>query len=774
MSSPPRPLYTVLSIAALVALGARAAIGQGLIVDQRHGRPIAGSFEVKSVEIDARVRDQVAEVHVTQTFHNPNSFEMESEFVFPLADDGAIQNFVLMVDGKELPGRLLDRDEARKIYEEIVRRRRDPALLEYMGQGMIRTSIFPIPPRADRTVTMRYTRLCKRDRDVVEFAYPLSTQKYSGKPIQKLDVVVRLEGKEPIKSIYSPNSDVEIDRDGDRRATVRLKQRDVVPTRDFRLLYSLHDGAVGASVLSYKPSDGEDGYVLVLASPNVERESEELPSKTVVFVLDRSGSMTGKKIEQARNALKFVLENLREGDTFNILTYDDRVEAYKPELQRYDGESQRDALRFVENIRPGGSTNIDEALREALKQAGDRDRPSYVIFLTDGLPTAGATNEAEIVAHAKAANTSRARIFAFGVGDDVNARLLDRLSGGHGGTSEYVRPEQDIEASVARFFRRLTSPVLSNLRLSFEDKEINRGYPRDLPDLFEGGQLVWVGRYREGGRTELELEGRVSGARRAFSFPTELARSGEGASYRFVEALWAARRVGDLIDQIDLHGKNKELIDELVELSKRHGILTPYTSFLADERTDLYARGANSRMAEERLGQLSAVGGSAGVGQRAYKAMAQNARDDLALAAPAASGGGGRGAIGASESRGGRPAAVGGSGPGVQSAPVFSEARAPAANAAPVVLHDVEGRASVAETVRKVGGKTFFRRGDTWIDSTVTAEQEKSARRVEQFSDAYFDLARRQGHEQNQYLTFEEPVVVNLDGVTYRIDRPGQ
>jgi Ca-activated chloride channel family protein len=764
-------MSAALSLAALVALGARAAIGQGLIVDQRHGRPIAGSFEVKSVEIDARVRDQVAEVQVTQTFHNPNSFEMESEFVFPLADDGAVQNFVLMVDGKELPGRLLDRDEARKIYEEIVRRRRDPALLEYMGQGMIRTSIFPIPPRADRTVTMRYTRLCKRDRDVVEFTYPLSTQKYSGKPIQKLEVVARLEGKEPIKSIYSPSSDVEIDRDGDRRATVRLTLRDVVPTRDFRLLYSLHDGAVGATVLSYKPSDGEDGYVLVLASPNVERESEDLPSKTVVFVLDRSGSMTGKKIEQARNALKFVLDNLREGDTFNILTYDDRVEAYKPELQRYDGDSKRDALRFVENIRPGGSTNIDEALREALKQARDRDRPTYVLFLTDGLPTAGATNEAEIVAHAREANMAKARIFAFGVGDDVNARLLDRLSGGHGGTSEYLRPDQDIEASVSRFFRRLTSPVLSGLKLTFEAKDTNRGYPRELPDLFEGGQLVWVGRYREGGRTELELEGRVGGERRTFSFPVELARSGDGTPYRFVETLWAVRRVGDLIDQIDLHGKNKELIDELVALSKRHGILTPYTSFLADERTDLDAAAVNVRIAEERLAHLGQVGGSAGVGQRAYKAQAQNALSDLSLAAPEAPADRRGGMRASGRIVAGPPAAVGGGGLGGQPT---RPTPAPALNASPVVAHDLNGRAEVAANVRKVGDKTFFHRGDTWIDSTVTAEQEESARRVEQFSDAYFDLARKQGHEQNQYLTFEEPVVVNLDGVTYRIDRPRQ
>ncbi|GIW87077.1 MAG: hypothetical protein KatS3mg108_1401 [Isosphaeraceae bacterium] len=761
---------SIVPVGLLVALGARSAIGQGLLIDSSPGRRVAGSFEVKAVEIDARIRDQVAEVQVVQRFSNPNSFEMEAEYFFPIPDDGGVQNFVLMVDGKELPGRLLSREEARRIYEEIVRRKRDPALLEYMGRGLIRTAIFPIPPRGERTITLRYTGLCRRESDVIEFSHPLSTQKYSGKPIEKLSVTVRLESQNAIKTIYSPDADIEIERDGDRRATVRMVNRDVIPTRDFRLFYALGEGAVGVSVLSFKPSDGEDGYVLVLASPKVERLAEESAAKTVVFVLDRSGSMTGKKIEQARNALRFVLENLREGDTFNVLAYDDRVEAFRPELQRYDEASKREALRFVDNIRPGGSTNIDEALQQGLRQFGDRDRPGYLIFLTDGLPTAGTTHEAEIAAHVKEANRTRARIFVFGVGDDVNARLLDRLSGGHGGTSEYVRPDQDIEAAVSRFFRRLTSPVLSELVLSFEGIDTNRGYPRELPDLFEGGQIVWVGRYREGGRTELRLTGRSGSERRSYAFPVELARSGEGSNYRFVETLWAVRRVGDLIDQIDLHGKNSELIDELVGLSKRYGILTPYTSFLADERTDLHAARVHARMTEERLERLREVGGSAGVGQRAYKAMALSASSDAMLAAPVQRDRSAYGARAAEVGAVGRTAPRRGTGtadPGGAPPPAPA---APAINAAAVVAHDAEGRAVAVEAVRKVGDKTFFRRGTTWVDSTVTPEQEASARRIEQWSDGYFELARRQSPHWNQYLTFEEPVLVNLGGTTYRIE----
>ena len=231
---------------------------------------MARSYEIREVSIDGRVRDQVAEVQVSQTFHNPGSTVMESEFLFPLPEEGAVQNFVLLVDGRELPGRLLPKDEARRIYEEIVRTKRDPALLEYMGRGLYRTSVFPIPPGADRKVTMRYTQLCKRDRDVVEFAYPLSTQKFTAKPIQRLIVELSIRSKEAIKSVYCPSDDASIRRLGDHEVDVRLERRDVVPEHDFRLVTTLAEGAFSASLLSYRPSESEDGYFLVLASPEVK------------------------------------------------------------------------------------------------------------------------------------------------------------------------------------------------------------------------------------------------------------------------------------------------------------------------------------------------------------------------------------------------------------------------------------------------------------------------------------------------------------------------
>src|SRR5437763_1677308 len=240
-----------LILAALVAIcSTRSALAQGFIVDRRVHVPVARSFDVKEVSLDARIRDQVADVQVSQTFHNPGSFQLESEYLFPLPEDGAIQNFVLLVDGKELPGRLLSKDEARRIYEEIVRTKRDPALLEYMGRGLYRTSVFPIPAGADRKVTMRYTQLCPRDREVIEFAYPLSTQKFTAKPIQRLIVELAIQNKEAIKSIYCPSDEATIRRHGDHEVEVRLERHDLTPANDFRLVTTLAEGAFSASLLS--------------------------------------------------------------------------------------------------------------------------------------------------------------------------------------------------------------------------------------------------------------------------------------------------------------------------------------------------------------------------------------------------------------------------------------------------------------------------------------------------------------------------------------------
>lgn len=746
-------------VALTAALGLWAAAGpawsQGLLVnvspDQQarlprptivrpphHGPtlPPQDEYKIKELEVHARLNGSVAQVQVTQSFVNTGSRTMEVSFVFPLPYDGAIDRLTLMVDGKELPAKLLSKEEARRRYEEIVRKNRDPALLEWLGSGMFQTSVFPVPPGAERKVTIGYSQLCRRDSGVTDFLFPLSTAKYTTQAVERVSIRVTIESDEKIKNVYSPTHAVEVKRES-RRATATYTAKNEVPASDFRLLYDVGEGKLSARVLSYRPKTGDDGYFLLLASPQIVDDRDEPPAKTVVFVVDRSGSMSGEKIEQAKGAAKFLVNNLRKGDLFNVIAYDDRIESFRPELQRFDDRSRAEAIGFIESIYAGGSTNIDGALAAALEQLKDSTRPSYVQFLTDGLPTAGVTNESQIVANSAKLNRVRARVIAFGVGYDVNSRLLDKLARTNHGQSEYVRPNEDIEARVAAVYRKMESPVLVDVKLALVRDEaktedgptVNRVYPRETFDLFAGEQLVVVGRYRKPGRADVRIAGRVGDDGQEFSFQAELTKESRDDSFAFIEKLWATRRIGEIIDELDLKGKNDELIKELVALSTRHGILTPYTSFLADETVDFRAVTTNAATAGRELELLErAVEGKAGVAQRTLKSSLQNAP-----AAPAPS------------------SAPGGFG--------YNSYRDAATD------KDV-----VVTTNRNVGDRSFFYRGNQWVDSTVTEEQMKHARRYVQFTDEYFELAAKHGRQLTQYLVSDEPVVVNLDGETLLIE----
>ncbi|MAG17280.1 MAG: hypothetical protein CMJ21_04335 [Phycisphaerae bacterium] len=714
-------------VALAVLVTSAGAFGHGIIIESHWPTPVPTprpplDYRIESVDVDATVRDQVASVQVTQTLRNPSRATMQVEYWFPLPDQGAIQDFVLLVDGKELPGKLLRREEARRIYESIVRSQKDPALLEYMGMGLFRTSVFPIPAGAKRTITLRYTQVCKRDHDVVSLTYPMYNPQSAGRPIERLAVNVSIESGAPIKSVYSPSHDVTVTRAGDHRAAVHLEQHHVGAPTDFRLLYTVADGDLGASVLSYL-EDGEHGYFMLLASPRVTPAGEPSAgkNKTIVCVLDRSGSMAGQKIEQARGALRFVLNNLNEGDLFNIVVYDSRVETFRPELERFDDTSRKEALAFVDNIHSGGSTNIDEALRTAMSMLHVDGPPAYVLFLTDGLPTAGEKREVAIADNCKAANKVRARVFPFGVGYDVNARLLDRLSAGNGGTSVYVQPDEDIEEAVANLYRKFTTPVLTDIQITLDGTTVNRAYPTPIPDLFAGGQIVWVGRYSQSGNVKVRITGNAGDAKQTFFFPASLADVNSGGAYAFVAKLWAVRRIGQIIDDMDLNGQNKELIDELVALSTRYGIITPYTSFLADETGELDAVAGADMASSLVRSELSKTQGVPGVVQRRAKARYKTAD------------------------------------------------RAQSAGESVMLFGDADDGARAQHAIRQIGDKTFYRRDGQWIDSTVMQKEQEAAVRIIMFSDAYFKLVRSQSAALNRYLTFREPVTVRIKGKVYQV-----
>ncbi len=754
------------------------AMADGMVVPVRPEIRVSGNWAVKYHKVKIRVEDQVASVSIDQEFVNLGSGNLEVEYIFPVPPDAAIDSMTLMVNGKEYAARLMKSDEARRVYEEIVRTKKDPALLEYAGFGMLKTSAFPLEPNKPAQVLVTYKNVCKKDGDLVNVWYPLNTEKYSAKAIEEVEVSVDIRSKADVTAVYSPTHDLAVVRDGARHVTATYKAKSVLPTQDFQVYYKEANEAVGATLLSHQPDISKDGYFLMLVSPNPGEGKQKVVAKDVVIVLDRSGSMNDDdKIDQAKGALKYVVKNLNNEDRFNVISFSDDVEPFFDNLAAPTDKNVKEALDRVDHIEARGGTNIHLALETALKQVepskeeGKRIvRPAYIIFLTDGRPTVGKTDEPVIIDDTTKANTGKARIFAFGVGYDVNVRLLDKLVGANSGRSDYLKPREPIDAKIAAFYSKIKNPVMTNLAVELANVHISEMYPREVPDLFEGDQVMLVGRFRaqdaqqlrspEPGvfATKLIVKGIYEGKERAFEYPVTLQAGGKQWRYDFVEKLWAIRRVGFLLDQIQLHGSNTELLDELVRLGKDYGIMTPYTSFLADERTKMDdAKGLVRRMEKETKDLDVAEGATGQIGAMNRQALNEETK------AMAPSQGNSR-AVMKSSGDGGGQAGGGWAQPGAKMYGNSSQDK-----------YEAKAAEQVAN-IQNVGNQVLYRRGNQWYTpqtAKIDVERDQSKVKViQRFSKEYFDLVHANTTAENQVLSAQgekDELLVEFRGQAYLI-----
>jgi len=439
-------------VALLVAIILPAACGaDGLIVISDPPRPLPGHFsftplEVSSHHVAVTVDDLVAVTTVDEEFFNPTEQRLEGTYIFPLPESAHIDKFSMDIAGKMADAELLPADKARAFYEDIVRKMKDPALLEYAGRGAFRLRIYPIEPRSGKRIRITYSQLLKSDAGLVEYVYPMGTEKFSSAALKDVAISVTLDGKAPLKSVYSPSHPVEIRRDGARRAVIGWEARDVWPDADFRLVFSRTPNPVGIDFLASR-STGDDGYFMLMASPGIRVDRNDVQPKDICFVLDTSGSMAGAKLEQARKALRFCLANLGSDDRFQVIRFSTEAEPLFDGLVPADMDHLDQAGRFIDGLRPMGGTAIGDALSRALALRGaggaagrpkpgtaeaggatdGGSRPYMVIFLTDGLPTVGETREDALVGTLAGAAAAM-RVFCFGIGNDVNTHLLDRIA----------------------------------------------------------------------------------------------------------------------------------------------------------------------------------------------------------------------------------------------------------------------------------------------------------------------------------------------------------
>jgi hypothetical protein len=561
--------------------------------------PLPNALPVKSIQLDTKISGQVATTRVEQVFRNDTPYTLEGTYFFPIPETASIVEFSIWENGKKLVGEVRTREEARRIYDEIVRRQRDPGLLEYAGKDLFQASIFPIPPNSDKKLELVYSQVLKAESGTVSYRYPLGTGRNLWQrqnqmaenlrppmPPQKFGTVsgkIEIMGREALRNVYSPSHKIDVVNKGERAASVSFETTN--NDSDFQLFYGVSNDDFGMTLLTHR-EPGKDGYFLMMLSPKDDVGDRELVNKDIVFVLDTSGSMADEgKMEKARSALLFGIRSLRDGDRFNVINFAGEEHLMERGLINADAGGRRRGEEFIKNLRPTGGTNINDSLVASLRQFENNDRPKMLVFMTDGLPTVGETNVDKINANVQKAKTTDVRIFPFGFGYDVNTALLDKLGSENSGISDYVQPKEDLEVKVSNFFAKVSSPVLSDLTLDFGGADVELMYPRKLTDLFKGMQLAVIGRYKNGsdlrGSTVM-LRGKSGRESRSFSY-SNLDFPLREDDNEFLPRLWASRRVGWLIEQIRLNGETKELRDEIVDLGTRYGIVTPYTSYLATD-----------------------------------------------------------------------------------------------------------------------------------------------------------------------------------------------
>ena len=702
-------------LAALLAVLSAPLLADGFIVIPHPPGP--GSpfpLEVVSHRVNVQINDLLASTVVDQEFFNPNPARLEGYYLFPLPVGAVIKDFSMWIDGRETRAELLDAIKARNIYEDIVRRLRDPALLEYDGRGVFKVRIFPIEPRSRKRIKIAYHEVLEKDNGAIAYQYPLNTEKFSAKAIETVSISMDIHSSTPLANIHCPTHPVTITRRGKAGALVIYESKDSLPDSDFRIFLTPGKGRLGFSLLTFRDTD-KDGTFFFSASPGFDSTAAEISAKNITFVLDTSGSMAGRSLEQAKGALLYCLGRLNRGDRFNVIRFATEAESLFQGWQPAGAENLRQARNFIGQWQAAGGTNCDEAMSLALAGTPEAERLNSIVLITDGKPTIGETGEEALLRKIEQANRAQCKIFPVAIGSDINTHFLDKLAEQTRTFRTYIPDGENIESGIARFYDKIQSPVLSSVRLNFSGSvRINQLYPRELPDLYQGSTLTICGLYQDYGPAVIEIQGQVNGRVQKFTFHADFpARS---LKNDFLPSLWAARRIGFLLDQIRLHGENKELADEVTRLARLYGIVTPYTSYLILEDEKIRRERGDLADSDMTLGRIAA----------ASPGFAKKQREEFSRMKDDKSGG--------------------------SSVRISSELQALNQAQAVAETKSGENRLSYRDNgerehnlgrqVKNVAGRTFYASGGAWIDAAVQELASTPVTRIAFASEKYFALLK--------------------------------
>lgn len=537
--------------------------------------------------VRGRLDGRVVHYVVDEAFTNRGGRLGEADYLFPLPPGAAFRNLRLSINGQMVAGEVMDAAHARSVYEEIVRTMRDPALVEWMGSGLLRTRIFPILPGETKRVSVEFDAVVPREGDALRIDYSRgqSVGRYDGRsggqePAAAAgsadSYVLRYARSEPLGRPYSPSNGLTM-RDSAGMHLVEARDRGA----NVMVLIPLLLGDRAAITVLTHGQQRDSGFAMITISP--PRTHERASARDVTFVIDVSGSMSGTKMQQARAAGRALLGTLQPADRFRLISFSSDVQDFRSGFVYATGDNLAAGTRYLDGLSANGGTNIGAALDDALRgQTETANRLRLVLFLTDGQPTVGETNVDRITEQAQR-ERGDARLFTFGLGADVNSALLERLSMDGRGTAQFVRPDENVERMVSVVAERLTDPVATDLRVRVDGHDVQlRDMVPSMPmDLFGGQDLVVMARYAGAGAARVTVEGRSHG--HAVRWTSDAQFADVSAENGFIPRLWAAQRIGYLSAERRRSGANAEVDGEIRALGERYGIPTEFTSYLVQE-----------------------------------------------------------------------------------------------------------------------------------------------------------------------------------------------
>jgi Ca-activated chloride channel family protein len=558
---------------------------------------------LKHTDVKASVSGYIGAVEVTQQFQNPYDRKIEAVYVFPLPHNAAVNEFIMTIGDRRIRGIIRERKEAEQIYQEAKRQGYRAALLTEERPNIFTQSVANIEPGKEIDVNIKYFHTLDYVDGWYEFVFPMvvgprynprgttngvgtvplgghgtsgqATEVQYLKPDQRtghdISLRVDVDAGVTIEGFECKTHAITKEASAPEHLIVSLNENDRVPNKDFVLRYRVAGGTIKSSLLTQRDERG--GYFTLMLYPPQELGNLERQPLELVFVLDCSGSMSGRPIEQAKAAVARGLRLLRPGDSFQLINFSTSASQLGPAPLEATPENIRRGLNYLNSLKGDGGTEMIEGIKAALDFPHDPRRLRFVCFLTDGF----IGNETEILG-AIHQRLGASRIFSFGIGSSVNRYLIDHMGKTGRGAVAYLGLHDEAAQIMEDFFGRISHPAMTDLKIDWGGMQVSEVFPRELPDLFVGRPVILTGRFNGASDTSIRVTGSAAGAPMQLNVAGNL--SDPTAAHKSLPLVWARMKIAELANQ-STYAPDAELPDAIKHVALDYGLMSAFTAFVA-------------------------------------------------------------------------------------------------------------------------------------------------------------------------------------------------